>query len=396
MKKTISFYVIKETIAPFLVGLLVFNFIFLMDAILRLTELVVNKGVKLIDISKLILYTTPSFLVFTIPMILLMAVLTALGRLSGDNEITAMKASGISIYELLTPIMVLSLICYVLTSLVAIYALPWGNNSYNELIFDIARTKARIGIKERTFNNDFEGVVLYVNEIAVKGKKLKGVLVSEGREIDEPHTIIAREGYIISDPKSLVVTLRLIDGHIHRTGKDLDTYQEIGFDSYDINLDLGTIIKGKKVLTKKYKEMSIVELQEKIKELRNKKGNCFHPLQVLYEKFSLPFACLVFGLLSVPLGIQSKPSGNLWGFVVSLGVILVYYVFLTCGEILARNGKVPLSIALWAPNFCLGALGVYMLHKTANESPINVAVWIKHVLRKIRSRREGDLFCGGH
>lgn len=385
MKKTISCYVIKETISPFLIGLMVFNFLFLMNAILRLTELVVNKGVRFVDIVKLILYSTPSFLVFTIPMVLLMAALTALGRLSGDNEITAMKASGISLYALLTPIMVLALICYALASLVAIYAVPWGNSSYSELVFNIARTKARIGIKERTFNNDFEGVVLYVNEIAARGKKLSGILVSQGGDLGEPHTIVAREGYIISDPTSLIVTLRLIDGNIHRAGKDFGTYQKIGFDTYDINLDLGAIIQERGGKRKKYKEMSILELQEKIKELSEKNEKYLDPLQVLYEKFSLPFTCIVFGLLSVPLGVQSKPSGNLWGFVLSLGVILVYYVLLTCGEILAMNGKIPLLIALWTPNLSLGLLGVYLLYKTDKESPVNVIVWMKYLATKARS-----------
>ncbi|KAF0123241.1 MAG: permease [bacterium] len=383
MKKTISFYLIKEIMGPFFIGLLIFTFIFLMNSILRLTELVVNKGVKLIDISKLILYAMPSFLVFTLPMALLMAVLAALGRLSGDNEITAMKVSGIGIYQLVAPIMIFSLVCSALTSFVAVYALPWGNSSTSELIFNIARNKVNIGIKERTFNSDFKGLVLYVNEIAVRGEKLKGILVSEKGETGEPNTIVAREGYLISDPKSLIITLRLIDGKIHRASKDLNTYQEIGFSTYDINLDLGTIIKEQGSFTKEYSEMSIGELQRKIEELRKEKKSFYHPLQVLYEKFSLPFACLVFGLIAIPLGIQSRPSSKFWGFILSLGVILTYYVFLTFGQILAKNGEIPLPIALWAPNIFIGILGVYMLYKTANDLPINFIVWIERILRKI-------------
>jgi len=383
MKRTISFYLTKEIMGPFFVGLLIFTFIFLMNSILRLTELVVNKGVKLIDISKLILYAMPSFLVFTVPMALLMAVLAALGRLSGDNEITAMKVSGIGIYQLVAPIMIFSLVCSLLTSFVAVYALPWGNSSTRELIFNIARNKVNIGIKERTFNSDFKGLVLYVNEIAVRGEKLKGILVSEKGETGEPNTIVAREGYLISDPKSLIITLRLIDGKIHRASKDLNTYQEIGFSTYDINLDLGTIIKEQGSFTKEYSEMSIGELQRKIEELRKGKKSLYHPLQVLYEKFSVPFACLVFGLIAIPLGIQSRPSSKFWGFILSLVVILIYYVFLTFGQILAKNGEIPLPIALWAPNFFIGILGVYMLYKTANDLPINFIVWIERILRKI-------------
>jgi len=383
MKRTISFYLTKEIMGPFFVGLLIFTFIFLMNSILRLTELVVNKGVKLIDILKLILYAMPSFLVFTVPMALLMAVLAALGRLSGDNEITAMKVSGIGIYQLVAPIMIFSLVCSLLTSFVAVYALPWGNSSTRELIFNIARNKVNIGIKERTFNSDFKGLVLYVNEIAVRGEKLKGILVSEKGETGEPNTIVAREGYLISDPKSLIITLRLIDGKIHRASKDLNTYQEIGFSTYDINLDLGTIIKEQGSFTKEYSEMSIGELQRKIEELRKGEKSLYHPLQVLYEKFSVPFACLVFGLIAIPLGIQSRPSSKFWGFILSLVVILIYYVFLTFGQILAKNGEIPLPIALWAPNFFIGILGVYMLYKTANDLPINFIVWIERIFRKI-------------
>jgi len=383
MKRTISFYLTKEIMGPFFVGLLIFTFIFLMNSILRLTELVVNKGVKLIDILKLILYAMPSFLVFTVPMALLMAVLAALGRLSGDNEITAMKVSGIGIYQLVAPIMIFSLVCSLLTSFVAVYALPWGNSSTRELIFNIARNKVNIGIKERTFNSDFKGLVLYVNEIAVRGEKLKGILVSEKGETGEPNTIVAREGYLISDPKSLIITLRLIDEKIHRASKYLNTYQEIGFSTYDINLDLGTIIKEQGSFTKEYSEMSIGELQRKIEELRKGKKSLYHPLQVLYEKFSVPFACLVFGLIAIPLGIQSRPSSKFWGFILSLVVILIYYVFLTFGQILAKNGEIPLPIALWAPNFFIGILGVYMLYKTANDLPINFIVWIERIFRKI-------------
>ena len=391
MKRIISFYLMKEVTGPFIIGISIFTFIFLMNSILRLTELVVNKGVKIVDISKLILYAMPSFLIFTIPMAFLMAVLTALGRLSGDNEITAMKGSGISLYQLVTPIMALSFMCFVLTAFISIYSLPKGNYSYNNLIYNMVKSKANIGIQERTFNSDFEGLVLYVNEIPVRGKKLRGILVSERRGTGEPHTIFAKEGYVLSDPESMIITLRLIDGDIHRAGKDLDTYQRIGFSTYDINLDLGMIIKERVSSSRKYKEMSLAELREKAKILRENNMNPYHPLRIFHERFSFPFACLVFGLLAVPLGIQSRPSGKFWGFVLSLGVIVVYYVFLTGGEVLAKNGKMPIHIALWMPNLFFGVLGVYMLYKTANESPVNAITWMNNILKKTGKKNAGEV-----
>ena len=388
MKKTISLYLVKEVTGPFIIGLFVFSFIFLMSSIFRLTELVVNKGVKFVDISKLILYAMPSFLVFTIPMALLMAVLTGLGRLSGDNEITAMKGSGISLYTLVIPIMVLSLFCYILTSFVSIYLLPRGNYSYNNLIYNIVKIKANIGIKERTFNSDFEGLVLYVNEVAVRGKMLKGILVSEARDTEDPYTIFAREGYVMTDPKSFNVTLRLIDGDIHRSDKNLDTYQRIGFSTYDINLNMDAIVQEKASFSKRYKERSVAELRKKIEKLRKENKNPNHPLRILHERFSLPFACLVFGLIAVSLGIQSRPSGKFWGFVLSLGVILIYYVLFTGGGILVNNGKMPVFLALWFPNFFFFALGLYMLYKTANESHAKIIMRISNLLHKKKIQTE--------
>jgi len=113
MLKILNRYILKEITLPFLMTILVFTFVLLIGKILQITDLMVNKGVNVLTVVKIVLFILPSFLTVTIPISLLIAVLIGLGRLSSDNEITAMKASGISLYQLLLPIATL---CVVATS----------------------------------------------------------------------------------------------------------------------------------------------------------------------------------------------------------------------------------------------------------------------------------------
>src|SRR4030043_2111800 len=114
MKKTTYFYILKETLPIFFIGLLTFTVILLIDKILKLIELIVNRGVSFSKILMLLLFISPSFLVFTIPMAVLLGTLLSFGRLSGDSEITAFKASGVRLYQLYLPVLLFSIATYLL------------------------------------------------------------------------------------------------------------------------------------------------------------------------------------------------------------------------------------------------------------------------------------------
>ncbi len=143
-QKTITTYILKELSGPCLLGLLIFTFVLLMEKVLDLIELVINKGVSLKAVLELILYIMPSFLVLTIPMAVLVATLTAFGRLSTDSEITAMKASGISLYTMFVPVMIFALGAMLITFVVYAEVLPWGNHNFRVALYDLARKKASI------------------------------------------------------------------------------------------------------------------------------------------------------------------------------------------------------------------------------------------------------------
>lgn len=388
MKKTTYFYVLKETLPIFFIGLLTFTVVLLMDKILKLIELIVNRGVSFSKILMLLLFISPSFLIFTIPMAVLLGTLLSFGRLSGDSEITAFKASGVSLYQLFLPISILSVIAYLFTSFLVFYGLPWGNRGFMATIYLIAQSKADIEIKERVFNDVFDGLVVYVDKVPIQGKKMEGVLIYDERDKEKVNTIFAKEGFLNSDPKSHEVVLRLLNGDIHRFETKTKVYQKMKFDTYDLKLELGKTFAamGKKL---KEHEMSIDEIKEKIEKMKMKGEDTTGQEVELHKRYAIPFACIVFGLIGVPLGIQPRRSARSYGFILGIFILMTYYMSLTASEILAMKKTIPAFLAGWTPNFLFCGFGVYLLVKTAKESPFKPLVWLSEGLDFIQRKWKG-------
>ena len=375
MRKTTYFYILKEILPIFFVGLLVFTIILLMDKILKLIELIVNRGGSLANILMLFVFISPSFLIITIPISVLLGTLLTFGRLSSDSEITAFKASGISLYQLFFPVSVFALAAFLMTSFLVFYGLPWGNRGFKATLFLIAQSRADIEIKERVFNDMFSGLVIYVDQVPIQGNRMEGILIYDDREKGKSNTIIAREGFLINNPESQEIILRLNNGDIHRYEPRVQTFQKIKFDTYDLKLELS---KALLALGKKLKEfeMSIDEIKEKIETLK-KQGKDITSQQVeLYKRYTIPFTCIVFALIGAPLGIQPRRSGRSYGFILSILILLVYYISIIAFESLAVNKTIPPYLAGIAPTFLFGCLGIYLLMKASKESSFKPAVWL--------------------
>ena len=381
MRWIVNRYILREISIPFFMILFVLTFVLLMGRILQLMDLMINKGIAVTDIARLILYLMPSFLTLTIPVSLLISILIGLGRLSRDNEIIVLKSSGLSLYQLMPSIAFAALCAFFITTVTGFFLVPYGNFATKNLLFDIARQKASIGIKERIFNGDFAGLVLYTEELPPQEDYMRGVFISDNRTLKEPTTIIAQRGYLVSDPQSMGVTLRLENGSIHTADRDAATYKKIDFSSYDINLDLSASIGDKNMaITKDSREMSLPEL---IRE-RREPGVDMTVLKELtieiHKKFTLPFACIIFGIIGVPLGISKHRSGKSRGFVIGLIVIMIYYVLQIGGEALGETGILSPVLGAWISNTLLGIVGIYLLITAAKEKPL-----IPHSIRNIRA-----------
>jgi lipopolysaccharide export system permease protein len=390
MKKTTTLYILKEILPIFFIGLMTFTIILLMDKILRLIELVVNRGGSLSSILMLFLFISPSFLILTIPVSVLLGTLLTFGRLSSDSEITAFKASGVSLYQLFFPISVFAFATFLLSSFLVFYALPWGNRGFKATLYRLVQSKADIEIKERVFNDAFSGLVVYVDRVPLQGNHMEGILIYDQREKGKSNTILAKEGFIVNNPESQEIILRLRNGDIHRFEPEAHTFQKITFDTYDLKLELAKTFAAIERKLKDW-EMSIDDIRKKMEEIKRTGGNTTLYEIELHKRYAIPFTCIVFALIGVPLGIQPHRSGRSYGFILSIFILIAYYVSLTASEILAARKIIPAFSAGWAPNLLFSGLGIYLLVKTASESPFKPIVWLTEALDYIQRKWKGIL-----
>lgn len=374
MRKIINRYIFKEIAFPFIIILFVLTFVLLMGKILQIMDLIINKGVSVFSIAKIIVCLLPSFMLFTIPIALLIAILIAMGRLSADNEITALKNAGVSLAQMYYPVAIASLITFILTILISYFLVPHSNFATKRLLFNIAQQNASIGIKEKVFNADFKDFLIYAEKIPANQDYLEGVIVSDNRMLGEQNTILAKKAFLVSNQESMTVKLRLEDGSIHTVSSDLKHYRKVDFKSYDINLDLSTALANLDNASKSSTEMTMTELLERMKKPGLEKAAVRELAIEVHKKFSIPLSCIFFGLLALPLGIRSHRSVKSRGFAVGLIVVSVYYLLRIGGEALVETGYLSPEVGVWVPNFIFASAGIFLLYAANKEISLIPAV----------------------
>ena len=394
MGKILYRYFAREVVGPFLLGVFIFTFVVFMFQILKLAEWVVNYGVGLGDAARLLGFILPPLLVFTLPMAFLLAVMLAVNRLSGDSELIALKAGGVSLYQMFPPIAMLALVAMSATFAMTVYAEPWGKQSVKKLLFDLARQKATLGLTERMFNTDFDGFVLYFDRIDPETDTLDGIFIADERKPEAPNIVIASKGQLISRPDGSKIILHLEDGSLHRSMEIKTDYESASFAQYDIVLDLDRLL-DQKGADAAYHEMGMKQLAAHIAQLKKEKGDSFDTRRAWVEyhrRFAFPFACLIFGLVALPLGIAPPRSGKSRGFSVAIVVLCVYYLLFRVVENLGWKGIAHPVIVMWAPNVIFGAFGVWLLSVKANERPIRSIEFLGIQWEKAKVRIKGKFF----
>ncbi len=380
----LNFYLFTEAITNFGICVLVFTLTAFMSQVFTLTELVINRGLGLRDTVTFIVYFLPSLLFLVMPLSLLMGILITFGRMSSDGEIIAFKTSGIGLRSLLRPILVVAFIAFGATTFLTVYLSPHASQALKRHVYDIARTKAELGLKARVFNTDFNDLMIFVNEIIPETHRLRGVLISDAHRADEPATIIAREGYFVSDPKELELTLHLKDGSIHSLNRKLNAYQKVDFAAYHLNLALEHADTGQEKKKRK-QEMLTQELLDNAAKLQSE-GEHYPLLVEFHSRFAIPFACIVFGFLGVPLGVYSPRTGRAYGFVVGLIVILLYYILFSFGRNLGGTGVLSPAVSIWLPNLLFLLLAIYLFRKGETESAIPLLEYLARLTEIVRRK----------
>lgn len=363
-------YIALEVITPFILGIILFTFVLLLSRLLKLIELIIDKGVPFTEIFGIFASLMPSFFVITVPLSFLLAIIIAFGRLSGDSEIVAMKAAGLNLYQLAQPVIVLSLFVCLFTAGLTLFGEPYGRAKLRQQLIDMAYSKAAVAITAQVFNEEIDGLVLYANKVAPESGQLSGVFISDDRMGETPSVITAKQGIIYPDRSDGKLIMHLEQGSIHRLqqSNDKDSYQIVHFNRYDINLSLSDpSSKGvKKAL--KSQEMTTAQLLDRINVPDEEKKLEF--TVELLERAILPLSPLIFSLVAIPLGIRSHRSNKGGGFAVALFVFLTYYLLLSMSKTMVIENGWPLLVTMLSPTIMFFIMSVGLLYFSAKEREI--------------------------
>jgi lipopolysaccharide export system permease protein len=250
---------------------------------------------------------------------------------------------------------------------------PHSNQATKNLLFSVIRQNASIGIKEKVFNDNFKGLLIYADNIPAHGKFMEGVIISDNRIIKEPATIFAERAHLISDPESMRISLRLERGSAHALDFKLRNYQKMDFSSYDINLDMETAIAGKNRTNEKDStEMTAGELMGKIRTHGLDEAVKRELLVELNKKFTFPLACLIFGLLGMPIGVNIRKSAKARGLTMGIIIVLFYYLLQLGGTALTETGRISPLPGIWLPTVIFTIAGLYLLAAAAKEKTLGM------------------------
>ncbi|MDD2502126.1 MAG: LPS export ABC transporter permease LptF [Geobacter sp.] len=364
----INRYLMREITGIFALGLTIFTLVLLMGRMVKLMEMVVANGVPLAEVLRLIVLLLPSFLMLTIPMAFLLAVLLAFGRLSSDNEITVLKASGLSLGALLPPVLLTATAAALITLFISVVAVPWGNTGFKQMTMDVARKYAASAIRERIFRDDLPGIVLYVDQYDEAQRTMQRVMIQDSRDPERPLTIFAKSGLISSDDGTGVLRILLKNGSIHTQQKD--DYRLISFGEYLLTAESGRSTP----LVRTEMDLGIGELHHGIDSPQVSSQTRLKMLTELHSRFAFPFATFVFAILALPLGLSNRRSGKGAGFTISILILLVYYVLLSFLRTLAEKGGIAPVLAVWLPNMIFLTVGLLLLRLASQEMTIKAAL----------------------
>ncbi len=391
MRRTLFRYLLAEQAIIFFVSVFVLTIVLFLGRSLRYTEYLFAGGSGLADFLKLLMYSLPYIFVFTVPMATLIAVLITFSRLSLDNEITAMKAAGISFYQMIPPVAVMTVCASLVTFCLVAFIMPRGNIGVQLAILEIVQSRVQLALRERVFNSQFDGLVFFVNKISADGNRMQEIFITDERSPELTRTIVAEEGLVLNQPEEKRIIFRLLRGTIIRVDESMSEVQTINFKNYDFRVDMGSLGVGGEVFHKGARHLDILELKSKIRSVKRGTREYNYLLQEYHKRLSLPFACLVMGLLAAPLGVQAGAASRFRGVVMGLVLFLLYYVSMSAGSALGEDGTVPPAISMWVPPVFFGILAIIMWVKTARESTLKVIALARllgnSVISRLRVRR---------
>jgi len=383
--RTLHFYLTRQVLTTLLMTVVVFTFVLLLWTVMKeVLSLVVNRQMSLISLGKSIGLLIPFVMVFALPVGMLTATLLVFGRFSADNELTAVRASGVSLVSLVAPVFLLSIAMSGVTALINMQWAPQCRVAYKELLFNIRNERPTTFIPERTYITDFKDSIVYVRKI--HGTNLEDVLIYHlGVSNHVEDYVRAERGHLTIDSDNNEAYVTLFDGYrvVIKDGKpSIFSAPESQF-SYPLKpvSNLNHVDITELTFWQLWEEMR--ELEERmadplnpdtpgagraahrIKQLRSlRHADLTSPLRVqVHKQVAFSFSCFAFTMIGIPLGIRAHRRENKWGIFVAIALVAIYYSFFIIGQALETRHELAPHLILWVPNLVFQAIGAVLLQR---------------------------------
>lgn len=388
-------YVIKEHVAPFFFAFSVIMFVLILKLMLKLMDMLITSGVGIIVMAKLLVYNLAWMVALVVPMSVLVAALMAFGRMGASGEITAMKAAGISMYRIISPVILLSFLLTIIMVWFNNEILPVANHRASSLGTAIRLKKPMLSLKNREgqFISDLPNITIRVNEIDYEKGEMKGVTLFKKDSNDYNTTIIAEKGRFEIYPDGDRLALLLTNGEIHQTQPDQSRYIRSKFDEFRQLIKVDYTLDTSRQSPKNDRTKTSIEMKKDVENIKvriaeyNRKinrisENCIDReadikkyqyliereirtinayLVEIHKKNSIPVAAVVFVLIGASLGMLVKRSGASIGIGISIVFFMLYYLFLIGGESAGDRMILAPWLAMWLPNIVFGVLGIALI-----------------------------------
>ncbi len=334
---------------------------------MKLADLLINKGVSLFDILKILILLIPKLTSLTLPTSALAAVLLVFGSFAQNNEISAMKANGINLFSVMVPVLLVSFLLSLVSLFLNDQIQSRAQFAYRQAVKDLLLKNPLSYLEAGKFVKDFQDYIILTQKIS--GNRLEGITIYQPQEKGKAtRTIIAEWGEIISSPGEKTLTLKLYNGTSDEPNPDdPSVFYKLNFKTFELPpIHLGKENPASAKAKKKVKDMTLDEILYGLRHdgevrttslLRREYQAEFH------KRISFSFAPFVFALIGLPLAIITRRGEAVISFSVAIGIVALYYVFFVWGRAVTVEGYIPPAIALWLPNVFMAGCGIYLMRR---------------------------------
>ena len=360
-------YILREILLHTCLGLVIFTLVLVASNTLRILEQLLAAGIGLGELARVVALILPSYMAYAIPTSLLFGVLITFGRMSADAEIVALRASGLSVIRLLPPVLLLGALASFITGYLLFDLEPRSRVAMKQLVRKMASS---VRLVEPGRFRDLGSHVLYVHQQGDGVCPLRGVVIGDFSDENRRTYISASCGSIGSSGEADGIAFKLSEGSIHFSDASPDRYRRIRFNTMEATLDVSAYLD----LKKKTRDFTFAELLALDRRFARGESPDFRGgtreavLTQIHRRLAFPLASILLAIVSVPLGIRPLRSGKSAGALTAIGLMGLYWLLFTAGELAGEAAFVPAWVGVWTPNLLVASLAALLLHRTARAA----------------------------